>query len=97
MNVIVKPVITEKMTAQGEKFNRYGFVVAKAANKVEIKSAVEKLYGVTVESVNTQNYVGKVKTRNTTRGIAVGRVNQHKKAVVTLKAGESIDFYASIQ
>lgn len=96
MNVIVKPVITEKMTAQGEKFNRYGFVVAKAANKVEIKSAVEKLYGVTVESVNTQNYVGKVKTRNTTRGVAVGRVNQHKKAVVTLKAGESIDFYASI-
>jgi large subunit ribosomal protein L23 len=96
MNVIVKPVITEKMTAQGEKFNRYGFVVAKAANKVEIRSAVEKLYGVTVESVNTQNYVGKVKTRNTTKGIAVGRVNQHKKAVVTLKAGESIDFYAGI-
>jgi large subunit ribosomal protein L23 len=96
MNVIVKPVITEKMTAQGEKFNRYGFVVAKAANKVEIKSAVEKLYGVTVESVNTQNYIGKVKTRNTTKGIAIGRVNQHKKAVVTLKAGESIDFYASI-
>ena len=87
MNVIVKPVITEKMTAQGEKFNRYGFVVAKDANKVEIKSAVEKLYGVTVESVNTQNYVGKVKTRNTTKGIAIGRVNQHKKAVVTLKAG----------
>lgn len=96
MSIIVKPVITEKMTAQGEKFNRYGFVVAKAANKVEIKSAVEKLYGVTVEAVNTQNYVGKVKTRNTTRGIAIGRVNQHKKAVVTLKAGESIDFYASI-
>jgi large subunit ribosomal protein L23 len=96
MSIIVKPVITEKMTAQGEKFNRYGFVVAKAANKVEIKSAVEKLYGVTVESVNTQNYVGKVKTRNTTRGVAVGRVNQHKKAVVTLKAGEAIDFYASI-
>lgn len=96
MNVIVKPVITEKMTAQGEKFNRYCFVVAKAANKVEIRSAVEKLYGVTVEAVNTQNYVGKVKTRNTTKGIAVGRVNQHKKAVVTLKAGESIDFYAGV-
>jgi large subunit ribosomal protein L23 len=96
MNVIVKPVITEKMTAQGEKFNRYGFVVAKAANKVQIKTAVEQLYGVTVEAVNTQNYVGKVKTRNTTKGIAIGRVNQHKKAVVTLKAGEAIDFYASI-
>jgi len=96
MSIIVKPVITEKMTAQGEKLNRYGFVVEKTANKVEIKSAVEKLYGVTVESVNTQNYVGKVKTRNTTKGIAIGRVNKHKKAVVTLKAGESIDFYASI-
>ena len=84
------------MTALGEKLNRYGFVVERTANKVEIKSAVEKLYGVTVESVNTQNYLGKVKTRNTTRGVAVGRVNQHKKAIVTLKAGESIDFYASI-
>ena len=96
MSIIVKPVITEKMTAQGEKFNRYGFVVEKTANKVEIKSAVEKLYGVTVESVNTQNYLGKVKSRNTTKGVAIGRVNKHKKAIVTLKAGESIDFYASI-
>ncbi|MBL7883297.1 MAG: 50S ribosomal protein L23 [Bacteroidia bacterium] len=96
MSIIVKPVITEKMTAQGEKHNRYGFVVAKTANKVEIKSAVEKLYGVTVDSVNTQNYVGKVKSRNTTKGLAIGRVNKHKKAIVTLKAGESIDFYASI-
>jgi large subunit ribosomal protein L23 len=96
MSIIVKPVITEKMTAQGEKFNRYGFVVAGTANKVEIKNAVEKLYGVSVEAVNTQNYVGKVKSRNTTKGLAVGRVNKHKKAVVTLKAGETIDFYASI-
>jgi large subunit ribosomal protein L23 len=96
MSIIVKPVITEKMTAQGEKFNRYGFVVAKTANKVEIKNAVEKLYGVSVEAVNTQNYVGKVKSRNTTKGLAVGRVNKHKKAVVTLKEGETIDFYASI-
>ena len=96
MSIIVKPVITEKMTAQGEKFNRYAFIVEKAANKVQIKTAVEKLYGVAVESVNTQNYVGKVKTRNTTKGMAIGRVNNSKKALVTLKAGESIDFYASI-
>jgi large subunit ribosomal protein L23 len=96
MSIIVKPVITEKMTAQGEKHNRYGFVVAGTANKVEIKNAVEKLYGVSVEAVNTQNYIGKVKSRNTTKGLAVGRVNKHKKAVVTLKAGETIDFYASI-
>ena len=96
MSIIVKPVITEKMTAQGEKHNRYGFVVAKTANKVQIKDAVEKLYGVSVEAVNTQNYVGKVKSRNTTQGLAIGRVNKHKKALVTLKAGESIDFYAGI-
>ena len=96
MSIVVKPVITEKMTAQGDKHNRYGFVVAKTANKVEIKSAVEKLYGVSVESVNTQNYIGKVKTRNTTKGMAIGRVNKHKKAIVTLKAGETIDFYAGI-
>lgn len=95
MNIIVKPVITEKMTAQGEK-SRFGFVVDKNANKVQIKTAVEKLYGVTVESVNTQNYVGKVKTRNTTKGMAIGRVNKHKKAIVTLKQGETIDFYAGI-
>ena len=96
MSIIVKPVITEKMTAQGEKFNRFGFIVAKTANKVEIKNAIEKLYNVTVATVNTQNYVGKVKTRNTTRGMAVGRVNNNKKAVVTLKKGETIDFYAGI-
>jgi len=96
MSIIVKPVITEKMTAQSEKMGRYGFIVAKTANKVQIKSAVEKLYGVSVTSVNTQNYVGKVKTRNTTQGTAIGRVKQNKKAIVTLKAGETIDFYASI-
>ena len=96
MSTILKPVITEKMTQQGDKFNRYGFVVNKDANKVQIKTAVEKLYGVTVDSVNTQNYVGKVKTRNTTQGVAIGRTNKHKRAIVTLKKGETIDFYASI-
>ena len=96
MEILVKPIITEKMTAQAEKLNRYGFVVAKDANKLEIKGAIEKMYGVKVDSVNTQQYVGKVKTRNTTRGIAIGRVNRYKKAIVTLKQGEIIDFYASI-
>jgi large subunit ribosomal protein L23 len=96
MDILVKPIITEKMTAQAEKLNRYGFVVAKEANKLEIKAAVEKMYGVKVDSVNTQQYVGKVKTRNTTRGTAVGRVNRNKKAIVNLKQGEVIDFYASI-
>jgi large subunit ribosomal protein L23 len=96
MEILVKPIITEKMTAQAEKLNRYGFVVDKRANKLEIKAAIEKMYSVKVDSVNTQQYVGKVKTRNTTRGVAVGRVNRNKKAIVTLKQGEVIDFYASI-
>ena len=96
MEILIKPIITEKMTAQAEKLNRYGFVVAKEANKIEIKAAVEKMYGVKVDTVNTQQYVGKVKTRNTTRGIAIGRVNRSKKAIVTLKQGEVVDFYASV-
>lgn len=96
MDIIIKPVITEKMTASGEKFNRFGFIVDKRANKIEIKQAVEKMYGVTVESVKTMNYVGKVKSRNTTRGLAIGRVNKNKKAVVSLKQGDTIDFYSSI-
>jgi large subunit ribosomal protein L23 len=94
--VLIKPIITEKLTSQGEKLNRYGFVVDKRANKIEIKNAVEKAYSVKVTSVNTQQYIGKVKTRNTTKGIAIGRVNRHKRAYVTLKSGDVIDFYANI-
>ncbi len=96
MGILIKPIITEKITSQSEKFNRYGFIVNKEANKLEIKAAIEKMYGVKVDSVNTQQYIGKVKSRNTTRGLAVGRVNRNKKAIVTLKKGEVIDFYASI-
>jgi len=96
MEILIKPIITEKLTAQGEKLNRYGFIVDRSANKIEIKNAIETTYGVKVASVNTQQYVGKVKTRNTTRGMAIGRVNRNKRAYVTLKDGETIDFYASI-
>ena len=96
MEILIKPIITEKMTSQAEKLNRYGFVVDKKANKVQIKQAVEAMYGVTVTAVNTQQYVGKVKTRNTTRGLAVGRVNRSKKAIITLKDGDMIDFYSNI-
>jgi len=96
MKVIVKPILTEKRTRDSEKSNRFGFVVSPDANKVQIKEAVEKMYSVTVQSVSTQNYVGKVKTRNTTQGLAIGRVNRNKRAIVTLKQGDTIDFYASI-
>jgi large subunit ribosomal protein L23 len=96
MNILLKPIVTEKMTAQGDKLNRYGFVVAKTANKLQIKKAVEELYGVTVDSVNTMRYGGKVKTRNTKSGILVGKRALVKKAVITLAEGNKIDFYSNI-
>ena len=96
MEILLKPIVTEKMTSQGEAFNRYGFLVARKANKLQIKKAVEDLYGVTVESVNTINYGGKTKTRYTKSGIMKGRSAATKKAVVTLAKGETIDFYSNI-
>jgi large subunit ribosomal protein L23 len=96
MNILLKPIVTEKMTKQGDKFNRYGFVVDKNANKLQIRKAVEELYGVTVESVNTMRYGGKVKTRNTKSGFLVGKTAASKKAVVTLAEGNKIDFYSNI-
>jgi large subunit ribosomal protein L23 len=96
MNILLKPIVTEKMTAQGEKSNRYGFVVAKNANKLQIKKAVEELYSVTVQSVNTMRYGGKVKTRNTKSGLLVGKTAALKKAVITLAEGNKIDFYSNI-
>jgi len=96
MNILLKPIVTEKMTSQGDKYNRYGFIVAKTANKLQIRKAVEELYGVTVESVNTMRYGGKVKTRNTKSGLLVGKTAAVKKAVVTLAEGNKIDFYSNI-
>ena len=84
------------MTAQGEDFNRYGFVVAKDANKLQIKQAVEELYDVKVAEVNTMRYAGKRKQRYTKSGISVGKTGSFKKAVVTLADGEVIDFYSNI-
>ena len=96
MDVLIKPVITEKMTNQSERFNRYGFVVAESANKIQIKSAIEKMYDVSVESVRTMNYAGKSKTRYTKTGVVSGRTNRYKKAIVTLAEGDAIDFYSNI-
>jgi large subunit ribosomal protein L23 len=96
MNILLKPIVTEKMTSQGDKHNRYGFIVAINANKLQIKKAVEELYGVTVESVNTMRYGGKVKSRNTKSGLLVGKTASSKKAVITLAEGNKIDFYSNI-
>ena len=97
MGIIIKPIVTEKQTAITEKFpNRYGFRVSPDANKVEIKKAVEVMYGVNVESVNTMNYAGKKKSRYTKSGIINGKTSSFKKAIVTLKEGETIDFFSNI-
>ena len=96
MGMIVKPLVTEKMTKLTEKLNRFGFVVRPEANKLEIKREIEALYNVTVLSVNTMNYDGKNKTRYTKSGLIRGRKNAYKKAIVTLKDGDTIDFYSNI-
>ena len=96
MGILIKPIVTEKMTIQGEKLNRYGFVVDRTANKVEIKKAVEQMYGVSVVDVNTVNYHGKRKSRYTKAGLLTGRANHYKKAYVTLAGEDKIDFYSNI-
>ncbi len=96
MNILIKPVVTEKMTEQGESLNRYGFIVDKHANKLQIKKAIEELYGVTVENVNTMRYGGKKRNRYTRSGIQTGKTRSYKKAIVTLAHGDTIDFYSNI-
>ena len=96
MDIIVKPLVTEKMTDQSERFNRYGFVVERSATKPQIKKAIESLYDVTVDSVNTMVYGGKAKSRYTKGGVITGKTAAFKKAIVTLVDGDSIDFYSNI-
>ena len=96
MDIIQKPLITEKMTSLGDKLNRYGFMVDVRANKVQIKKAIEALYGVKVVAVNTARYGGKTKTRYTKAGILSGKTNSFKKAFITLAEGDKIDFYSNI-
>lgn len=96
MGLILKPIITEKMTEKGESLNQFGFIVEKNANKVEIKNEIENLYGVQVISVNTMNYAGKRMQRYTKTGLISGRSKAYKKAVVTLAEGETIDFFSNI-
>lgn len=96
MDIIKKPVITEKMTEMGEKLNRYGFIVDKRANKLQIKTAIQEIYGVEIMSINTMNYLGKSKSRFTKAGFISGKTNSFKKAIITLAEGETIDFYSNI-
>lgn len=97
MGILIKPILTEKQTEITEKFpNRYAFRVVPSANKVDIKNAVEQMYSVSVEKVNTINYSGKRKSRYTKSGVVNGKTSAYKKAIVTLKEGEIIDFFSNI-
>ena len=96
MDILLKPIVTEKMTRLGEDLNRYGFLVHRKANKIQIKQAVEQMYGVSVASVNTMTYAGKSKSRYTKSGQITGKTKSFKKAVVTLTEGETIDFFSNI-
>ena len=96
MSILIKPIITEKATNDSELFNRYAFVVDKRANKLEIKGAVEKAYGVSIDSIKTLNYPLKRNTKFTKKGLVTGIKSGYKKAIVQLAEGESIDFYNNL-
>ena len=97
MAFIIRPLVTEKMTQITDKrSNRYGFVVRPDANKLQIKEEVERLYNVTVVEVNNLLYMGKRSQRYTKAGLIRGKKSAFKKAIVTLKEGETIDFYSNI-
>jgi large subunit ribosomal protein L23 len=95
MSILKSPLVTEKVSALNEK-GKYGFIVDINANKVEIKQAVEKMYGVNVAKVNTMRVMGKLKVRFTKAGTLAGRKPNYKKAIVTLAQGEVIDFYSNV-
>jgi large subunit ribosomal protein L23 len=95
MSILKKPLVTEKVSALNER-GKYGFIVDKTANKIEIKNAVEKTYGVTVESVNTMVYPGKSKSRYTKSRVIAGSTPSYKKAIVQVAEGDIIDFYGGV-
>ncbi|MBN8565820.1 MAG: 50S ribosomal protein L23 [Flavobacteriales bacterium] len=96
MSIIIKPIITEKITKQSELNNRYGFVVDRKANKIQIKNAIEAAYGVNIVAVNTMNVRPDRSVKYTKSGMISAKTNAYKKAVVEVQEGETIDFYNNI-
>ena len=96
MDITIEPIVTEKATKLTDKLNRYTFRVSPDANKYQIKSLVEQLYGVKVVSVNTAVVRGKNKSRWTKSGLLRGKSSAYKKAFITVGEGETIDFYSNI-
>ena len=95
-DVLIRPVLSEKVNKLSEKFNRFTFIVDRKANKLEIKKAVEEFYGIQVEEVNTLVMPSKAKSRNTKSGIVSGRKPAKKKAIVKVAEGETIDLYGNV-
>lgn len=95
-NILIRPIITEKASADSEDRNRYSFVVRRDANKVEIKKAVEAFYGVNVEAVRTQVVPARRMSRYTKGGLIEGSKSAYKKAIVDVREGEMIDIYSNI-
>ncbi|MBD5298058.1 MAG: 50S ribosomal protein L23 [Bacteroides sp.] len=96
MDITIEPIVTEKATKLTDKLNRYTFRVSPEANKYQIKTLVEKLYGVKVKDVNTAVVRGKNKSRWTKSGLLKGATSAYKKAFITVADGETIDFYSNI-
>jgi large subunit ribosomal protein L23 len=96
MSILIKPLITEKATAESEKNNRYCFVVSRNSNKIQIRKAVEDSFGVTVLDVRTMNIDGKARTRYTQTAVVKGRSKGYKKAIIQVAPGQSIDFYENV-
>tara|TARA_R110002124_G_scaffold143593_2_gene308364 strand:+ start:316 stop:606 length:291 start_codon:yes stop_codon:yes gene_type:complete len=96
MGILIRPVITEKATSDSELNNRFAFVVDRKANKVEIKKAIEELYGVNIDAIRTMVMPGKKKSRNTKNGVVSGNTGAYKKAIVEVRSGETIDLYSNI-
>ena len=96
MDILIKPIITEKATREAEENNRFTFVVDSKANKIEIKNAVEAAYGVSVTAVRTMNVRPDRRVRYTKSGVQTGKTNAYKKAIVQVAEGDTIDFYANI-
>ena len=95
-NILIKPLVTEKLTELMERENKYGFVVDHNSNKIEIAKAVEKRFEVNVVAVNTIKYKGKTKTQFTKRGRFTGKTPQFKKAIITLKEGQKLDLFEEV-
>ncbi|HMJ70002.1 MAG TPA: 50S ribosomal protein L23 [Cyclobacteriaceae bacterium] len=95
MSILKRPLVTEKVSSLNEK-GKYGFIVDIEAGKKDIRSAVEKMYNVKVTKVNTISVMGKQKVRYTKAGVLAGRKPNYKKAIVTLKEGDVIDFYSNV-